>query len=328
MDTIPLHRNECVFGLLALSLMALSGRAVSGLEAAIQPAAPNQALEVHESHASASLLGQFRTSVSAWLWVRTDLYLHNGVEMRPMTDWERRQGRETHEAAHDGHERLHDESHVTTVVPAAEYDFRGLFGHIEREITAYKDMRGHDHNDPKSALPLFRLMTWLDPHFIQGWTVGASVIARDRDERSTAAAIAFLQSGLEQNPGNIAILTDLAQVHITRRKDYRRAIPILEKAVELHRRRNRLPKGEEEPLLRAYRWLGLCHRNLGNTADMRRVAEEGLSQFPDDAVLDRMLSAPPSVLMDRNLERVIEPVERECHDPSHHHGPLWEPHSP
>src|SRR5579864_179950 len=74
----------------AVVLMAGGGYAVSDLQPLVSPRASDMAgLQAHETHASASLLGQFRTSFSSWLWFRTDLYLHNGVEMRQMTDDEK-----------------------------------------------------------------------------------------------------------------------------------------------------------------------------------------------------------------------------------------------
>ena len=41
---------------------------------------------------------------------------------------------------------------------------------------AYQAMANHKHNDPTAAMPMFRLMTWLDPTFVPGWTTGANIL--------------------------------------------------------------------------------------------------------------------------------------------------------
>ncbi len=70
-------------------------------------------------------------------------------------------------------------------------------------------MTGHDHNNPRQALPLFRLMTWIDPQFINGWAVGAAVLAMGKDKLGHEQAAEFLQQGLEQNPESITLLNQL-----------------------------------------------------------------------------------------------------------------------
>jgi hypothetical protein len=275
--------------LAAVVAILISGLFAMGLRPHTEAPSSLEGIDAHETHAGASLLGQFRTSVSSWLWLRTDLYLHNGVLMRPMTEWELEQGRETHKAADDGHEELHNEEAVTTVIPAREYDFRGVFGDIERAVAAYKDMRGHDHNDPKAALPLFRLMTWIDPEFIPGWTTGGIIIARDRDEASTRKALDYLLQGLEKNPTSIDILTQLGYLEVARRKDLVRAVDYLEQARSAAKRKGtRLGESETEVLLDTYRWLAMCYRDLGRHQERIRAASEGLLLYPDDGPLTRL----------------------------------------
>lgn len=243
-------------------------------------------LDVHESYASASLVGQFRTSVSAWLWLRTDLYLHNGVEMRPLTEAEKQDGKSIESAAQD--DGLHEDENIVTVVPSAKHDFRGVFGDIERLTTSYKPMSQHQHNQPDSALPLFRLMTWLDPKFIRGWTVGASVIG----QKDSSKAIAYLSEGLEANPTSSALYAEMGQEYAGRQRQYKTALPYLDKAIAAGEKR--FPEGitdpdsdEAEGFLSAMRYAALCYRKLDDLAKMRAVANYGLKYFPDDPVLLR-----------------------------------------
>ncbi|MBI1756367.1 MAG: hypothetical protein HYR64_04580 [Fimbriimonas ginsengisoli] len=253
-------------------------------------------LDAHETQAATSLVGQVRTSLSAWLWLRTDLYLHNWVEMRPLSDGERRQGRSVEGAANDGHDQIMREANVT-VVPAQADDFRGILGDLERETAAYKDMHGHSHNDPTAALPLFRLMTWVDPKFVPGWTTGAAVLARDRNPEGARQALKFLSSGLLANADNIEILSSIGYVEITRRNDLETAARYLERARAAGRvGRGKLDEDADSALQQTYRWLSLCYRNLGRFDQQLAVAQEGLGMYADDAVLARLADEPPLII--------------------------------
>lgn len=283
--------------LASIGAACLAGRLVGGIDKEVHPPQAPPGLDAHETNASSSLLGQFRTSVSSWLWLRTDLYLHNGVQMRPMTEAERKQGLETCEAKDDGHEKLHDESAVTTVIPSADRDFRGIVGDAERAVSAYKDMRGHKHNDPRVALPLFRLMTWIDPQFIPGWTTGATVMARDGTEKADRQAFAFLQEGLRQNPESLAILADMGRMSAVHFHDLKTATVFLTRACKLGAEHfENLPDVEREGLDQSFRWLSLCYRDLGMPEEQRKVLDLGLRLFPDDLFLFLAKNPPPTVM--------------------------------
>jgi tetratricopeptide (TPR) repeat protein len=277
------------------------------VEAPFRPAG----LEAHDTHAAASLLGQFRTSFAGWMWLRTDLYLHNGVEMRRLTAHEVRKGKVGVGSEADGHEELHDDSLIVTVVPSPQGDFRGIIGDLERETRAYKDMAGHAHNDPEDALPLFRLMTWVSPQFVNGWTTGALVMARRRDDAGTAQALDFLHEGLRHNPKSIDILTQVGYVLLTRRKDAQGALRYLDEARrEGTRHFDVLSDAEVEALQQAYRWAALVYRDHKPFDQAIRLARAGLDLFPDDAVLGRLSHPPPLVLTAdgiRNWSRRDEP---------------------
>lgn len=279
-------------------LAVASGFTVTDVRDQVQPKGRYSGLEAHETHASASLLGQFRTSISGWLWVRTDLYLHNGVVMRPLTEQEVAAGRSAHHAADQEESQALKEGSVVTVIPSADRDFRGVFGDIQRASSAYQDMTNHTHQSPKRALPLFRLMTWVDPNFVTGWTTGAAVLAMGKDTTSYPKAIEFLQQGLTHNPESIAILNQLGFTYATRLRKPAPAIIHLEKAREIGDRYDlkKIPEEEAEALLSVYRWLGLIYRESGDLKRMYEVLREGLGKFPGDPVLARMNDAAPLVL--------------------------------
>ncbi|HVT10702.1 MAG TPA: hypothetical protein VHE55_00415 [Fimbriimonadaceae bacterium] len=280
---------------LILPVACFVGALVFGVEAGsvapiTNPAVRQSGLDAHDGSASASLLGQFRTNISAWLWVHTDLYLHNGVHMRPVTDAERKAGIQIEHGKADGNEALHKDISIT-LVPSPERDYRGLLGDVDRAVNAWKPMKNHTHNDPMQTLPLFRLMTWLDPQFIEGWTTGAMVLARDRTPKGTERALAFLNQGLAQNPDSVDVITEIAYLDITRRGSPYDAIPLLEHARALGKDHLKtMADNERDALQNTYRWLALCYRDTHRPLDVKRVVDEGLVNFPDDRVLPHLLN--------------------------------------
>ena len=267
---------------LPLSVFALavaSGFMTTTVEREVHTKVIDSGINIHETHASASLLGQFRTSISSWLWLRTDLYLHNGVEMRPLTDQEVDQGRQAATSADDFlREGL-------TVIPGAERDFRGVFGDIERSTHAYKNMEGHTHNSPSRAMPLYRLMTWIEPTFEEGWRTGGAVLGMGADAGRADQAIAFLTEGLTANPQSLMILNQLGFTWAVRKRDFPRAIVYFERARSTAKQAKNLSEPDKESLLDVYRWLTLLYRETDQPDKQAAIAAEGLKVFPGDVVL-------------------------------------------
>lgn len=278
---------------LSLAALGMTGYAVSGLRDTVNPPGLPPGLEAHETHAGASLLGQARTTFSGWLWLRTDLYLHNGVEMRPLTESEKVIGGRGSSSTDNEDKALHDDSAITTVVPPPEHDFRGIFGDIERSTTAYKNMTHHTHNDPVSVLPLFRLMTWIDPAFIPGWTTGASVLARDRSDEGLTRALDYLGEGLKSNPNNISLNGEIGYLLVARKHQFGAGARYLERAREAAIKNSKnLTEEDLEALPEVYRWLALAYREDHLPEKMVAVLREGSHAFPDDLVLKRLLEHP------------------------------------
>lgn len=268
------------------------GAFVPGVGKETNPPTQVSNLEANETHAGASLLGQFRTTTAAWLFMRADLYLHNGVEMRALTDAERRKGEHGVGGSEDGRiasDRMHDDSSIVTVVPDAKDDFRGFFGDIERATSAYKDMHGHDHNDPLTVMPLYRLSTWIDPSFISGWCLGAMVMARGTEKDAVDRAIAYLQEGRQANPDSIEITTQIGTLYVARQQKIDEGLVWLEKARELVRKRGKeITQSQAESAVETYRWLALVYRHEKRVNDQHAAAREGLMYDPEDKVLKRM----------------------------------------
>lgn len=185
------------------------------------------------SSAMATLLGEFRTSLSDILFIKTERYLHSGVAYVPHMDksllsvdgltqelTHHQEEVETgctqdHDhAEHDHAEHDHaDHDLVKALIPEARDDFRGFVGHLERRVRPWNDpSKPHTHTDGKQLLPWFRVMTLSDRHYVRGYSVGSWwLIHRNVDE-----AIAFAQEGLEHNPAAFEIRYILGQCYLNR----------------------------------------------------------------------------------------------------------------
>lgn len=267
-------------------------------------------LEAQDTHAAASLLGQFRTSISSFLFLRADLYLHGGVEMRPLSKQEEDAGRKGVGHAAEESELMNDD-HIVTVIPSKQDDFRGIFGDVERAVASYKDMKGHHHQSPSQTLPLFRLMTWVDPQFIEGWTTAGYVIMFDKKPGCVEKSLDLLQQGLAANPESIAILGQISYCYLRnideigwKGKDYSRALPYLEKARVIGLNNYKiLSDKEKEALEENYRRISVCYRELGRYQAMKQVSEEGLQLFGQDASLRLHVQEAEGLLKGQKIQK-------------------------
>jgi hypothetical protein len=252
------------------------------------------AQEKLDQSASASLFGQFRSSMADFLWLKVDKYTHSGVDLRGLTDQEKQTKNADQVSSGDGGKEKGNREHrgdETTVIPSAKRDWRGFYGDLEREVQPYADMEHHEHRDPKESLPLFRLMTWSNPHFIPGYTVGAAMIARDHSKLDDS--IAFLKEGMVNNPDSIEIASDLGAVLTNKKRDYIPALAYLKQAVESGNKRDlsTMSDDEKEAYQAAYRWIVLNRREAKDPVAARAAAETGLKLFPDDIVCRHYLES-------------------------------------
>jgi len=150
-------------------------------------------------------------------------------------------------------------------------------------------MHNHTHNDPVVALPLYRLMTWLDPQFIQGWTIGGMILARDHSGDGTARSLAFLREGWAANPKCVDIPCQIGYTIYTRRGDLSEAIRYLEIArANGYPRRHQLEDQEKEALRTTYHFLALCYRDAHRADREQDTLQQGMQVFPDDNLMPRI----------------------------------------
>lgn len=270
---------------LAAVAAGVTGWQANKYEPEINPPIQSTILDSGEKAAGASLMGQFRTSAAASLYQRADLYLHGGTELRPISGVEQQIG-VSNAHARKGSDELGDESLMVTSIPGPEHDFRGLLGDMERETGAYRDMAGHEHKDAGVTFPLFRLMTWVDPHFITGWTTGSMMITKDRTTRGVHEMLDYLKQGLDENPNSIDILTRTGVLYAqglgeidTGEGYFRRAL----KAVRNHQ----FGPEDADAVRETYRWVAILDDRKEDRPDLKAIVQEGLKVFPDDQVLLR-----------------------------------------
>ncbi|MDR3708493.1 MAG: hypothetical protein P4L33_09330 [Capsulimonadaceae bacterium] len=81
-----------------------------------------------------------------------------------------------------------------------------------------------------SLLPFIRMITWLDPHFIEAYDVAGAILPSlhqfDEGQR-------FLDEGIKNNPSNWQLYYDLAMLHAWYQRDAKAALPYARKAREL-----------------------------------------------------------------------------------------------
>lgn len=243
-----------------------------------------------EQVASASLFGQFRSNISDFLWLKVDKYLHSGVDMRGLTKEEKE--RDSAERVRNGKTEAGHREHTdeTTIVPTARTDWRGVLGNVERDIKPFSDMGAHAHRDPQEALPLFRLMTWSNPKFVQGYTTGAVMMARDKKARQEA--LDFLAEGERKNPDSVEIQATFAFLLMKgESKRYAEAAVHAEKGLANIKLKDIKTLSEDEVAAwqDCIRWRVLAYRDSQQHQKAIHAAREGLAQFPGDSTSTRLL---------------------------------------
>lgn len=212
-----------------------------------------------------SLAGQLRASASSWLWLRTDRYLQGHLNAS------------TEQSPEDA-----PEQQVGSVLERLQWTVDGRGERVAR------------FNEPRDALPLFRLMTWIDPAFLPGWTYGARVIARDRRPESARIALSHLREGLRENPGSMALHSEMGYILATSLRDLDAAAREFAQAIRLSEplQPDSLHPAEAKGLLDAYRFLALIQRRKGDIGRYYETLRAGRKRFPDDNFLNRALAEP------------------------------------
>ena len=268
------------------------------------------------SSAIAMLIGEFRTSLSDILFVKTERYLHSGVAYAPHMDEQLLSidGLTQELAEHQTEVGLildeFEDAGTPTLIPTESRDFRGFIGRLEREVKPWRDPElAHIHTDGKQLLPWFRVMTLSDPHYVRGYSVGAWwLIERDIDE-----AQAFAEEGLANNENAFEIRYVLGQILLKRARDRQEAggdegevRAMMQNALDAYRvaaehalellqaaggdMDDAFSRYQHDDALGAARMAVMLERDYGDPAKALALVDRFHRAYPDDVVLTRLAS--------------------------------------
>ncbi len=238
--------------------------------------------KVYARKAVTSLLGEFRGSLAGFLYNRGHEYLHGGVLMRATTDSEAMQGA-----------GANSEGEVCAI-PDAAHDYRGIWGDIERDTSPFT----HFHRDRARVqlLPLYRLMTWSDPHFIEGYSLGSYLVFSCATDRPLERAMDFLREGVDNNPNSYVLHGDLGEFelnnlhHIERsQQQFLLAVRAIESMSPAQFKA--LDDAEREQARQAWELLVITYRRQHNRPCELAWARKGLKHFPDSVTCRRSLTS-------------------------------------
>ncbi|MGB9797292.1 MAG: tetratricopeptide repeat protein [bacterium] len=124
------------------------------------------------------------------------------------------------------------------------------FGYLSREVLAtalmglrevaagllWLKIEDYFHSGEHEKIPpLIRIITWLDPHFIEAYSSGAWQLAwNSEDWRLIPSAEEFLKEGIQNNPDKYELYADMGWLYYDKVRDY-------DKAIEWYKRASALP---------------------------------------------------------------------------------------
>lgn len=225
---------------------------------------------------SLTLMGQFRMLLGDYFWLRTDDYIHFGI-------------------LHNSYTRVKVQDSiindfVTGTLGGArqniginntsskERDWRGVFKYFDY-IHPVKGI----HGDPRELLQWYRIQTKINPLDTAAYVNGAFYLADLA--KKPEEGLAFLMEGAENNPESPEIHQAIGRLYYDKWRKYDEAIPHFEKAISLGKEREGRDEAEEEAIADAYLFLARTYREEGELELALRVAEEGVTEYPENALI-------------------------------------------
>ena len=155
------HMQRRLSGIAIVGLLLAFGGLSPALHSKIQrqrdalPMASVGELTQRNSSPFALILGEFRASLSDFMFMKTERYLDSGIAYTPhinvqgMASEDARQANDlsSGNSVSQTHDEHHDhQEHPATLIRTQTSDFRGFLGDLEREIKPYRDPKlGHKH---------------------------------------------------------------------------------------------------------------------------------------------------------------------------------------
>ena len=283
------------------------------------------------SSAVAAMLGDFRTSASDIMYIKTERYMHSGMGVagcevqKVQSVAEESKQIERYQVSLTAEVEDKVEDYVgENLMPSSVEDFRGFIGDLHRKVLPYQPPGGtHEHADGQELLPWFRLMTMSDPHYVRGYSIGGWWLAtKNLDE-----ALAFVEEGIEKNPrayqihymrGQILMKVvrnmseDGAVNHVSEE-----VLPLAQQARDAYRDAARFaiearPVGgmenvdgaawgryEEDDTLASMRLSIMTELAYGDSGQALTLAKTYVAVIPDDRVLNRLLNKATAAVKEK-----------------------------
>lgn len=256
------------------------------------------------SSAFAAILGEIRASAADFMWVKTEIYMHNGVAFKGHLN--RDELTHTGEIdAHEHHEGDDDDcAHSKTVIPEPAGDYRGFVGTLQRQVQPWQDVKApHVHTSGDELLPWYRMLTYSNPHHWRGYMIGTWWLSKKPATRTQAES--FIDEGVRNNP-NVFQLQLMRGRVLMQRAAWGEAIGAFRHAAELAEKirpaagESQSPawtKSDEEDYAAALRYIPLIQwRKLGDPAAARQSLAAALERIPGDKALQdlRAQLGPPA----------------------------------
>lgn len=275
-------------GCIVVLLVVFAGALSTRLRPAVATTSQFTSEEMREANESMpmTLLGQFRTNLDAYFWLKTEEYLHGGIAYRPYTEQEREQGMRETEANVGGFAQHSD---GPTIIPSKEEDWRGVFGDFERNLQPYRPGPAR-HGDPQELIPWYRVQTIINPSDVNAYVTCAFFMGDFA--KKPKEALAFLEEGAKNNPHSPEIQEAIGRLYFEKWKDYDSAIPYLKDAVTLGKQISKRDEKQEKAFGDAYLFLARAYREKGDLDAALRTADEGVTECPSNAlvrVIDRIV---------------------------------------
>ena len=194
---------------------------------------------------------------------------------------------ESHEEGEKGHKHL-------TLIPAADDDFRGVVGDVEREVKPF-DITHVEHEQPSEALPWLRLATWINPTHENAWIATAFWLQGTERKNPNAVnqAIALLEQARALNPPRKGQPYDkqglnymLAHLYLVGAGNPAKALEILKPVIERGESDfAQLDAVQRDWLSFSFRDAVQAYRKLGLRENLIDLCNRGIKLFPDDRPL-------------------------------------------
>jgi tetratricopeptide (TPR) repeat protein len=274
--------RKVVIAVTCMAFFAFAGFCADATRPVLIPTSGFGSEELH--HASHSmpmtLLGQFRTNIDAYLWLKTVEYLHGGITYRPFTEEERARGMHEHE--HDMGGFAGHTCGGPTLIPPEEKDWRGIFGNLERNLKPYRPGPAR-HSDPQELIPWYRIQTLINPSDVNAYATCAFFLADFAKEPEQA--LAFLKEGLKNNPNSPVLHEAVGQLYFEKWNNYEEAIGYLRKAIAVGKQLRDREQMQDKAVADSFLFLARAYRETGELREALHTAEEGMREYPNNPLI-------------------------------------------